>query len=732
MPKSTQQRLAWLRGQARCLFLVTGLVPFAGSLALGGDKAAHWAFQPVVDVPLPRLSVAGEAWSKSPLDRFVWRKLEQQKLSPLDDAESVVLVRRLYFSLTGLPPSAADVAAFVEKPDASALVDRLLASPRFGEKWARHWLDLARYAESNGKDRNVAFAHAWRFRDWVIDAFNADLPYDEFVADQIAGDLRGGSDAQIVATGFLTLGPKAFQEAEQEKFAMDVADEQIDVMSRSILALTVACARCHDHKFDPIPTADYYALAGIFLSSETLHGPGPLYFEKQYYNQPVVAIGGTAQALDPRVQNWRSQIYDLTMNAIKLRSAAYKIRRKVTGTLRDKGLEKPEDDPELLKMHEQSEAMYAEATESLDQRDKLLAEVPEHPAYAMAMREAEMPEDCRIRERGEYNALGTAVARGRMTIPGLPQLGEIAETESGRRQLAEWLIAADNPLTARVIVNRVWHHLFGSGLVATVDNFGITGEAPSHPELLDWIAHKFVTEDEWSVKQLIRRIVLSRTWQLASTTAQDDPRLSAATQMDPANRLLWRASLRRLDIEAFRDAVMSVSGQLDLERPAKGSPLADAYLGSEIGTAKTHVNVSEEIAEFRHRSVYLPILRNELPEMLSLFDFADTNAVTGARNARTIPSQALFLMNSEFIEEQARAAAATVVELNDEHAVDAVARLVQGGEFEARQRDAVLDFVRERRDQSKGDAGDEKAARLDAWTDVFQTMFASADFRYLK
>ena len=421
-----------LMKQARCLFHV--IIPLACLLvtADGGEKGEHWAFQPVKnDVAPPDLSADGEAWARTDIDRFVLRQLEAQNLSPLDDAESAVLVRRLYFVLTGLPPSAEEVSKFVEKPDAETLVDQLLASPRFGEKWARHWLDLARYAESNGKDRNVAFAHAWRYRDWVIDALNADLPYNDFVADQIAGDLRGGSDAQIVATGFLTLGPKAFQEAQKEKFAMDVADEQIDVVSRSILALTVACARCHDHKFDPIPTADYYALAGIFLSSETLHGPGPLYFQNHYYDQPVVAIGDTAEKLDPKVQAWRGEIYELTLKAIKLRSAAYKIRRKVTGTLRDRGLKKPEEDPELLKMHEESEAMYAEAAEAMEKREKLLTEVPDRPAYAMALAEAGAPEDCRIRKRGEYNKHGDKVARGKMTIPGLPELGEIADTESG-------------------------------------------------------------------------------------------------------------------------------------------------------------------------------------------------------------------------------------------------------------------------------------------------------------
>lgn len=712
---------------------VTGLLVLAPLATLLAGE--HWAFQPVRDSPPPQLSEEGEQWARSEIDHFVWQKLESENLLPLDDARPEALVRRLYFNLTGLAPSAGEVRAFIENPDLEALTDRLLASPRYGEKWARHWLDLARYAESNGKDRNVAFAHAWRYRDWVIDALNADMPYDEFVADQIAGDLRGGSDEQIVATGFLTLGPKAFQETEKEKFAMDLVDEQIDVMSRSILALTIACARCHDHKFDPVPTADYYALAGIFLSSDTLHGPGPLYFQNHYYDQPVVSIGETAKTLGPAVQEWRGEIYRLTIRAMQLRSAGYKIRRKVTGTLRDMGLKKPEDDPDLLKMHEESEAMYAEADELMERREKLLAEVPQQPAYAMAMAEAETPEDCRIRVRGEFNTHGNVVARGRLTIPGLPELGNITDGESGRQQLAEWLVSEQNPLTARALVNRVWHHLFGQGLVATVDNFGVTGDKPSHPELLDWLAHAFVTEDRWSVKKLIRRIVVSRTWQLASTATQEkNPRTAVATQTDPANRLLWRANLRRLDVEAFRDSVMLVSGQLDLNRPSNGSPLADAFLGSEIGTAKTHVNVSGEVAGFRHRTVYLPILRNELPEILSLFDFADVNAVSGTRNSRTIPSQALFLMNSEFIEAQARAAAEKLVDLHldNESAVDALALSVRGTVFEAQQRSAVLDYVNQHQQQLNDSGRDANSARLEAWTDVYQTLFASAEFRYLR
>ena len=713
------QAVSWL-----CLGL--GMLPPLQAAGPGN----HWSFQPVrPEAPPP---VADTDWPRGDVDRFILARLEAADLAPLAEADDETLIRRLYFNLIGLPPSPEQLEHHRGQPIAT-IVDALLASPRFGEKWARHWLDLARYAETNGRDRNVVLSHAWRYRDWVIEALNRDLPYDRFVREQIAGDLETeASDSQIVATGFLTLGPKAFQEVSREKFMMDLVDEQIDVMSRSLLGLTIACARCHDHKFDPIPQKDYYSLAGILLSSETLHGPGPLYFQNHQHNMPVVPIGPDRDRLDPGVQEWRGLIYEKTVKAMKLRSAGYKIRRLVTGSLRERGLEKPDDDPELLAKHRESEAMYAEAEQLLEERDALWAQVPPKPAYAMAMREAEKPEDCRIRVRGVFDDRGELAPRGQLSLPGFPALAEVETGESGRRQLAAWLTAPENPLTARVFVNRVWHQLFGRGLVRTVDNFGVTGEAPSHPELLDFLADRFMHEDGWSVKKLIRRIVTSRTWALESAGAT-----KAHIRIDPANTLLWRANLRRLDVESFRDAVLTVGGQLACQPPAGGSLLAEVFLGKEYGKASANrVNFDEAIADFRHRTVYLPIVRNEVPELLKLFDFTDPNAVTGARNARTIPSQALYLMNSPFIEAQSEAAARRLIATRpagDAGAIDRAFLWISATTTPSESaRQSIESYLDVRRSELIEAGTTADAAEMEAWTDVFQTLFSGPEFRFLR
>ncbi|MCB1062893.1 MAG: DUF1549 domain-containing protein, partial [Verrucomicrobiae bacterium] len=624
---------------SRRLLATVGLGLLLGGSLVSPVVAAEsglWSLQPVKAVDPPE--VGDQEWPRSEIDRFLLAIWERDGLRPLGDAAPEVLVRRLYFNLIGLPPTPEQIDDFVSNPDVETLVDELLDSPRFGEKWARHWLDLARYAESNGRDRNVVFAHAWRYRDWVVEALNRDLPYNEFVREQIAGDLLpGAGDSQIVATGFLTLGAKAFQEMDREKFLLDLVDEQIDVTTRSVLGLTVACARCHDHKFDPIPQADYYALAGIFLSSDTLHGPGPLYYQDHQHDVDVVAIGPEKAALDEGIRQWRAEILQRNNRAMELRSAGYRIRRQVTGTLREKGLQKPEEDPELLALNDKADVMYEEAKTLLVERDALFDQSPPAPGYAMAMQESKMPEDCHVRVRGVHTDCGDVIPRGRLTIPGMPALDEIGGGESGRRQLADWLVSEKNPLTARVMVNRVWYQLFGRGLVRTVDNFGVTGEAPTHPELLDFLATQFVREDQWSVKRLVKRILLTRTWQLASSDESGEAtrdrrgpregdeatRNGHGSGVDPGNSLYWRANLRRLEVESFRDAVLQISGQLDLSPPAEGSLLAETFLGKEYGSASSdRVNFDKEIAAYRHRTLYLPIVRNELPEILKQFDFA--------------------------------------------------------------------------------------------------------------
>ncbi|MEM7011728.1 MAG: DUF1549 and DUF1553 domain-containing protein [Verrucomicrobiota bacterium] len=693
----------------RFLFFTFGLISCGMT-----EEPSHWAFRQLQDSVLP--NVSDSDWPADDLDRFILTKIEAKDLTPAADAEAETLARRLYFNLIGLPPTPKQIDAF-DLAKLDSVIDELLASPHFGEKWARHWLDLARYADSNGKDRDVVFPNAWRYRDYVIGAFNADKPYDEFVREQIAGDLLEKNDEALVATAFLTLGPKAFQEVDMEKFELDVVDEQIDVMSRSILGLTVACARCHDHKFDPVSTADYYALAGVFLSSDTRYGAGPLYINKHTKDTELVPFGDWAEELHPAVADWRAEVLRLTEEVANTRSAAYKIRRQVTGELRDKGLKKPEDDPELLQLHLRSEAMYAAAATKNETRVALISTPPgEQPGYAMAMvRSEEPPDDCNIRVRGVHNDHGDAVPRGQLTIPGMPAFDEISADESGRKQLANWLASPENPLTARVYVNRVWRHLFGRGLVRTTDNFGVSGEEPTHPQLLDYLTAQFIA-DGWSTKRLIKRIVLSRNWRLSSLPHESGERI------DPANELLWRANFRRLDIEQFRDSVLAVSQQLQNEPPA-GNLFKDVYVGREYGDSANHANFDEEIANFRYRAIYIPLVRNRMPEALQLFDFADPNATTGDRNARTIPSQALYLMNSPFVETQARFAAEVLLETPESERIEIAYRSTIG----IAPTDGMI-----------GDATSYLAARtaeaseLEAWTDLMQTLFSSAQFRYIE
>tara|TARA_R110002096_G_scaffold147671_16_gene307712 strand:- start:49120 stop:51201 length:2082 start_codon:yes stop_codon:yes gene_type:complete len=666
--------------------------------------------------PIQKHSLTGHE-EETAIDQFIATKRAEQGLKPAVAAKTETLIRRLYFNLIGLPPSPEEFED-AQQISTEQLVDRLLASPRFGEKWGRHWLDLARYAESNGKDRDVVFPHAWRYRDYVISSFNQDKPYDQFVREQIAGDLlEDSSDEQKIATAFLALGPKAFQEPDIEKFKMDLVDEQIDVMSRSILGLTIACARCHDHKFDPIPTADYYALAGIFLSSETRYGPGPLYLNKHEKDTKLVPIGTRANELHPAVAAWRAEVVRLTEFVTGTRSAAYRIRREVTGTLRDRGLQKPEEAPDLLALHEKSEQMYADAEAKNQERIALIENPPpDQPGYTMAMQRASAPpENCRIRIGGMPKDHGPIVNRGGLSIPGMPTWSEISIEKSGRLELAEWLAAPENPLTARVIVNRVWHHLFGQGLVRTVDNFGVMGDEPSHPELLDHLSAGFIA-DGWSIKRLIRRIVLTETWQLSSESNAKNQ------EIDPENRFWWRANFRRLDIEQFRDAVLSVSGQLDLS-PPDGSIMRHVYAGKDYGNGGNRVEFREEIASDRHRTIYLPIVRNEMPEFLQLFDFADPNVSIGARHSRTIPSQSLFLMNGTFLETQAKAAAQRILSVPAASRLELAFRLTSGAKPDSASKQIASAYL----DLRGAETNEE-----DAWADLIHLLLASGQFRFLE
>jgi len=607
-----------------------------------------WAYRPLARPEPP--SSDRSSWARTPIDLFVIAKLDEGKLRPVEDAPPRLLVRRLFFVLTGLPPSPEEIEEWTKGIEAqptsraqqsvvAELVDHLLASPHYGERWGRHWMDVARFAESTGGDQNNVFQHAWRYRDWVIDAYNRDTPYDQFIRAQIAGDLLPIVDDRewadnVIATGFLAVGTKLVGEEDQQKFVADLVDEQIDATTRAFLATSVACARCHDHKVDPIPQTDYYALAGIFRSTETHYG-----LLKAQARQATILLDLTG--LGPTPGSPRLDKEELAA-LVKARDAARQTvddaMRKIRngenvfrGTLR-----------RIRSDRDETEAALQAYTASGEPR-----------VFAMGTQDRDFPLATRLLMRGELDKPAQQVPRGVLQVltPRGKQALPAATKGSGRVELANWIARQHNPLTSRVMVNRVWHWMFGRGIVRTVDDFGSTGDRPTHPELLDYLAIRFI-DNNWSTKKLIREIALSRTWQLS--TAFDEENFTA----DPDNQYLWRMHRRRLEAEAVRDAMLAVSGNLERERPL-GTMLRD------VGEGNVGQNVFEPVIraiDSQHRSVYLPRVRGVLPELLDLFDAPDASLVAGSREQSSSPLQSLYLMNNPFVQRQAEGLSKRVVE----------------------------------------------------------------------
>ncbi|MCH2129165.1 MAG: DUF1553 domain-containing protein [Pirellulaceae bacterium] len=546
------------------------------STSFTSGELAYWAFQPVQPPQPP--TVNDESWIESPIDRFILAKLEAAGLAPSPPADKYQLLRRVTFDLTGLPPTAEEIADFLadESPEAfTTVVDRLLESPGYGERWGRHWLDVVRYGESAAHDGNNAYLHAWRYRDYVIKAFNDDKPYDRFIIEQLAGDLLPKTNdvaldyEQLVATGFLQVGPKPVVMRDKRQMLLDIADEQLHTSGVAFLGLTIGCARCHDHKFDPIPTKDYYSLAGIFASTRVM----------------------------------RDHVAD---------------------------------------------SMWIET------------EVPGpdgQPAKLMTVRDFPNPRDLRIHHRGSYRTLGGIAPRRFLQVIAGVDHQPIQAEGSGRLELAQWIASPQNPLTPRVMVNRIWQHHFGRGIVSTSDNFGLQGEQPTHPQLLDWLAAQFV-ENGWSIKAIHRWMVVSSTYRQAYV--ENEAHLAA----DPENKWLWRMRRRRLDAEQIRDAMLAASGELDLTEG--GTLFTEGYTANDAQRELYVVDISgkEYFPPFQHprRSVYLPVIRNGRPEMLKLFDVANSHESTSLRGETTVAPQMLFLLNSRFARSQAKNLALRVVD----------------------------------------------------------------------
>jgi hypothetical protein len=658
---------------------------------------AFWSFRPPKKSAPP--SVKRTDWPRGNIDRFLLAAIEVRGLAPVADADRPRLLRRLTIDLIGLPPTPEELDAFLvdDSPDAFAnVVDRLLASPRFGERWARHWLDVARYAESSGKT-NFSYPQAWRYRDWAIASFNADKPYDRFVREQIAGDLLPAADDreradQIIASGFLALGSKAHDAENRGQFVLDVIDEQIEATTRAFLGLTVACARCHDHKMDPIPQRDYYALAGIFRSTQTCSGTLAGVFPN-FNASPLIEL--------PTGADVRSAVPALTPEQ---RAA---MEQRLPALVRERDAIPPgEANRDRLR---RANSMIATL------RHRLLIDRPGGTprAFAMGVRERDEVVDSPLYIRGELDQPGEVVPRGLLRVL-CDDLSAMIPSGSGRRELTDWLASPSNPLTARVVVNRVWLHLFGRGLVPTPDNFGAAGARPTHPELLDSLAVEFM-QDGWSIKGLIRRIVLSRAYGLDSA---QDPRNFEA---DPDNALVWRMSKLRLEAEAVRDALLLVGGRL-ANGPPVGSPVA--RLGEGLAL---FVRVEGVDATDTHRSVYLPVVRDRVPESLALFDFADPSLVTGERATTNGPAQALYFLNAPLVIRQAEALADRVraMEGDEAHRVDRAYRIALARWPTPAERDRALAFLRE---FAAGAGGNEPGR--EAWSAFCQALLAGAEFRY--
>jgi hypothetical protein len=861
------------------------------------DPEKLWALQPIAKPAVP--AVKNVSWGRDDLDAFVLARLEAEGLSPAGSAGRYTLLRRVTIDLTGLPPTPAEIAAFVnDKSDRAykKVIDRLLDSPGFGDHWARHWFDLSCYADLADISGNMLIRDAWRYRDYVIAAMNADKPLDRFIHEQIAGDLLPYESTeqqreQIIATGYLAIGPWTLQNYIKGQLAADVVDHQIDRIGRTFLAQTISCARCHDHKFDPVPTADYYALAGIFHSTLTTSYDGPgVWSAITHVTLPELPgaaadfvrlsreIGGQQQKLrdelaslqqvDEKLRYAKKAVSDQA-NALSLKSGFnanengrnYRVSFAAgpsvwagagQATAQGDGLllQVLRKDDTVLAWHVHrpdarpgkaaaqrlkaasfvyigdgsgdvtlhitssdytgrfggaiddlaivesgtSRVVFAEdfekcqlgsikgkqagtglsvygkcsipgwtgtginhshvvdigepdkpnialqiysgpavasnpriegVTRKLESLSNLLEAAQPDQAQALAVKDIETPRDGPIYRRGDFQSFGDIVPRGFLTAVPTSTSYAIPPDTSGRLQLAEWLTDSENTLTSRVLVNRIWHHLFGKGLVRTVDYFGVHGETPSHPELLDFLAVRMRKQDRWSLKTTVRRMVMSRTYQMASTHNAN------AAELDPDNRLLWRMPRRRLTAESIRDSMLAASGQLDSGRggPSLGLELKDNIRGAGGNVnPPTWGNKTPDYVKNR-RSIYLP-LKRERPagelEVLSAFDFPHPNDITGARANTTVATQALFLLNAPFVKQQAARLAERLKkdEPDDERArINRLYLLAISRPAESNEIEATLSFL----DQCTEDLHGNRSA---AWSQLCHAVLGSNSFLF--
>jgi len=794
------------------------------------EEKRFWAFQPV-SKPVPP-GPKNAAWIKNDVDRFILAKLEEKGLQPAVPADKLTLLRRVTFDLTGLPPTEKEIWDFLADQSPGAfrtVVERLLASPRYGERWGRHWLDVARYADSTGNDEDHRYPYAWRYRDYVINAFNNDLPYDQFVREQVAGDLIPGQDGAvnrdgIVATGFLALGAKAIAQQDKMRMLYDVYDEQVDVTSKAFLGITLSCARCHDHKFDPLLTRDYYSMVNFFANTRSFkdsqsHVSRLLYLplvpageykkyqdhqdklsakkleiedvidgERERYSnhltpklaqymlaaRRVYKDGGDLKVVaddagllenvlkrwadylkqdtrkKPHLEPWHSaspekladvaadfqkgyeaQMKNWTGKINRWREETRRMLKEMNMPPRPRPEFKAEEDgfffdvyiqprgPFAVTEKDQDQVFTAEAKLTLarlkQEQDQLKSASPPEPEMACAVQEGD-PVKQHVFIRGDYNSHGEEASKGYPAI--LTKGGEPipADKGSGRLALAEWLSGKTNPLTARVMANRIWYWHFNEGIVRTPDNFGRMGQRPTHPELLDWLASRFV-ESGWSIKSLHRDIVLSNAYQMSSNASAE------AAAKDPENRLWSRFQRRRLAVEEIRDGLLAVDGTIDYQM---GGTLQKGF-GTDGENSQDRMSINPD--KQKRRTVYLPLRRANLPTLLNLFDFGDATTMSGTRTRTNVAPQALFMMNSEFLSERSAKVAASLLagaNRQSREILESVYLRTLNRRPAAEELDAGLTYVASFQQKFSG-----PDAEIAAWRSMIRVLLASNDFIYV-
>ena len=795
------------------------------------EQKNFWAFQGVKDPAVPKVKDA--TWVKTPVDAFILAKLEEKGLKPAPPATKTALLRRATFDLTGLPPTEQEIADFLADNSPKAfekVVDRLLASPRYGERWGRHWLDVARYADSTGNDEDHRYPYAWRYRDYVISAFNSDMPYDQFVREQIAGDLLPPPANEkfnvngMVATGFLALGAKALAQVDKKKMLYDVWDEQVDVTSRAFLGMTMACARCHDHKFDPILTKDYYFMVGMFASTKSFEKVSqgvasllyrPLTTDQDYkayevYQAKVAMVNLQAEELmDPEVQKAAEKNAARVAEYMLAARSVYADGHTAKDVAKEKSLDagvlnkwvklltaKPEkgstEKPFLDEWNAATPDKLADVAQTYQtryqtalsgyfdnvakthastrkkleagdpvketikadgkdpfynavigrngpfvisgrDREKLISDATWERVYTLrgqaeAMKQAgpaepdmadavaeDKPVQQKVLMRGDYNSPGEDAP---LSVPAILVKAEPAPKTfngSGRLEVANWIANAKNPMTARVMVNRLWMWHYGEGIVGTPDNFGKMGARPTHPELLDYLASRFV-EGGWSVKKMQRMMMLSNAYQMATDT---DEKTMAA---DPENALISRFNRQRLDVEEIRDGMLAIDGSLDA---TMGGTLQSGF-GTDSENSSGRLSLNPETV--KRRTVYLPLRRSNLPTLLNLYDFGDATTVNGKRALTNVAPQALFMMNSEFVTERAKNVTKALLDnknLNDRDRLQQMFLKALDRQPEPEETDAAFTYMNRFKEKFHAD-------ELAAWQSFFHILLTSNEFIYLE